>query len=230
MSIDMASLPVRKSPKGPAQYPHLIKPDTKWKPEGEYKTGLILEGSDHVAMEKVVDEVMAVAEAEAKKTAKAKKKPVSQVKAADMPFTPEADEEGEETGRYIYKFKSTASGTTKKGGHWERKMPIFDAKGKAVTGLKSIFGGSVIRIAYKAVPWVNPKLEYGVKLQIEAIRLLELKTGGGSRGAGDYGFDDEEEGFEADDAGASAFEGSDDDDAEGFDAEVPQTSDDDEDF
>ncbi|WP_142850902.1 DUF2815 family protein [Telmatospirillum sp. J64-1] len=185
--------PVHKV-RGIAGFPWLNRPDTKFKAEGIYKTNLTVPGDDAQATIEVIEAAMKEAEAEAKEKAKAKRKTA---KPADMPFDPEVDDEGNETGAVVFKFKSTASGVSKKTGKpWTRTIPIFDAKGKPSKA--NIYGGSELVIAFTAEPWVNAKLEYGVKLQLEAVQIINLVTGGGSRSASAYGFG-EEDGYSADD-------------------------------
>ena len=187
--------PVHKTPKGVAIFPYLNKPDTKWKPEGEFKTKQRIPTEDAEKLIEIIEAAQAEAEAEAKVKAKAKNK-LKSVKAADLPYSAELDDNEEETGNTLFNFKSTASGVSKKTGkEWSRKLAIFDAKGKPLK--KDIYGGSTLIVAFTAEPWVNPKFEYGVKLQMEAVQVIDLvSTGGGAiRSASAFGFG-EEEGYE----------------------------------
>lgn len=192
---NLKELPLRNTPKGTARFPDLNKPDTKFKAEGEFKVGMIFDDAGLEHIKGIIKEVLTIAKAEA--TARARKAG-KEAKRADLPVRPEmkkvGPEEYEATGRTVVNFKSTASGKRQDGTSWERKIPLFDAKGKPTDVLVS--GGSTLRVAYKAVPWVNPKCEYGVKLQIEAVKVIELVQYG-ERSADAYGFDEEEEGYEA---------------------------------
>ena len=186
---------VHKSPKGVAIFPYLNKPDTKWKPEGEFKTKQRIPTDEAGDLIELIEAAQEEAKAEAMVKAKAKNK-TKMVKAADLPFTAELDESEEETGNTLFSFKSTASGVSKKTNKpWSRKLAVFDAKGKPFK--KDIYGGSTLIIAFTAEPWVNPKFEYGVKLQMEAVQVIDLvSTGGGAvRSASAFGFG-EEEGYE----------------------------------
>jgi len=207
--------PVHKTPKGTAVFPYLNKPDTKFDAAGVYQTDLKLTGADAAKVQKVIDEALAEAKAEATKKGKEKKK---QPKQADLPCRPELDDDGDETGNVLFKFKSKASGVSAKTGkEWKRSIPLFDAKGKPITDL--VYGGSTIIIAYVAMPWVNPKLEYGVKLAIEAVQVIELSQGGGGRrNASAFGFEEEEGFTKEDDEETSETE------------DKSETSDDDEEF
>lgn len=192
-------LPVHQSPRGTAIFPYLNTADTKWKPEGEYKTKLAMD--DGSALREIVDEQMKAAEVEAKEKARAATKKTGkkvEAKAADLPYYDEVDDEGDETGRTIASFKSTASGVSQKTGKpWKRQIPLFDARGNAMR--KDVFGGSILIVAYSAKPWVNPKCEFGVKLQIEAVQVIELVSTGGAakKSASGFGFG-AQEGYEDD--------------------------------
>lgn len=206
--------PVYTTPPGVGQYTWVNKPDTKFNDEGVYKTNLVLDaegadkqcrdaktGEDAGTLQELIDAAMVAAEAEAKqklaaakKAGKAKGKKIIQFDA--VPFEAELDDDEDETGSMIYKFKSTASGVSKKTGKpWHRKMPLFDSKGKPVKA--NVYAGSTIRCAFSAKPWVNPKFEYGVKLQLEGVRVLELVSGSGGASADALGFGDEEDGYDA---------------------------------
>ncbi len=105
-------------------------------------------------------------------------------------------------------FKSTASGTNKKTGKaWKRTIPLFDAKGAPMR--KDVYGGSTLIVAFSASPWVNPKCEYGVKLQLEAVQVIDLVSTGGQRSASGFGFG-EEEGYADDGETPSEMPGEDD--------------------
>lgn len=188
--LSLRDLPVRRTHAGVARFPDLNRPDTKFKTEGEYKVGMIFDDAGLEDVKEVIREVRAQAKAEAEEKAA---KTGKEAKPADLPVRPEMKKIGpgeyEDTGRKVANFKSTASGKRQDGTTWERKLPLFDAKGSPLA--ESIGGGSTLKVAYKAVPWVNPKCEYGVKLQIEAVQVISLVQYG-ERGASGYGFDEEE--------------------------------------
>lgn len=198
------------TPAGTASHCYINKPDTKFKEAGEYKTSLILSADAAAPLVQMADEKLAamreseeVADLEKKRLEHNKKNKANPKKQIDelqenKPYTMEVDDDGEETGNVIFKFSTAASGTSKKTGKkWEKKLDIFDAKGKRVT--KSVWSGSTIRVAYTVGEYVaTPQIGFGVKFYLEAVRVLELVEGG-SRSAEGYGFDKEEEGYEASD-------------------------------
>lgn len=206
--------------RGVAKYPYLNRPDTKFNKNGVFKVDLIVSEDYSEPVTKIIAEQLKEAEKEAKKKAAEQRKKGKKVepKVADMPYYEECDEDGNETGNVVFRFKSTASGTDKNGKKWKRKLSVFDAKGKPSKA--QIYGGSTLVIAFTAKPWVNPKLEYGVKLQIEGVKIIDLVTGG-QRSATSLGLDDEEDGYTAD--------GEADDESDEEDEEDDDTEDDDDD-
>jgi hypothetical protein len=188
------------SPKGVAIYPYLNRPDTKFDAKGVYKVDLRVPGDEADDLIAKITATQEEAAAMAKKKAAEQKKKGKKVtpKEADLPYFEACDEDGNETGEVVFRFKSTASGVSKKTGKkWQRKIPLFDSKGKPSKA--SVYGGSTLIVAFTVEPWVNPKCEYGVKLQMEAVQIIELVTGSGQRSATEYGFGTVEGGYEADD-------------------------------
>lgn len=210
----MATTPKRPkfiSPKGVFNYPKLTTPDTKFKPEGEYSVGLVLDTDSPecqklmAQIDKAAAESLAECKAKAKNAAEAKKWETKSV-----PYAEILDEEtGEPTGQTKFSFKMTASGTSKKTGkEWSRKPALFDAKGKPITQDIKIGGGTIGKISYELMPWGTLQLGASVKLALEGAQIIDLKTWG-ERDAKSYGFG-EEEGYgfeeEAEDNGGFADE------------------------
>lgn len=195
------------SPKGVAVFPWLTKADTKWKPEGEFKTGLRLEGDaaeafkadiesrTEAALEATKTELMEAAKTDPKKKA-AIARTIKELQVS-FPFKPTYDDEGEETGDLEFTFKTKATIKSKTGGVINKKLPLFDAK-KQPLGSVAIFGGSVIKVAFEYMPYYNPATKtVGVSLRMNAVQVLELNSGSAGGNAGAFGFD-EEEGYEFD--------------------------------
>lgn len=179
------------SPKGIARYPHLNEPTTKFVPEGQYEVGLVLSPEEDENaqafinfLEKTVDE------AHKEATRKTRKKLDKHV-----PIRYLTDEEGNETGEVSIPFTTKASGFSKKTGKaWTRTIPLFDSKGNPITD--KVGGGSVIKVAYTmGEPW-NKQGKVGIKLYLDAVQVLDLKTWG-ERDASSFGFE-EEEGYSVD--------------------------------
>lgn len=195
------------TPRGVFRYPALSKPDfgTKDypKPDGEYKAGLILSEDEAQplikALQAAYNEAIEQAEAEFAKLPVATRKKLKEVTKNDL-YTIEYDKETEEpTGNLIFNFKMKASGKKRDGSEWSRKPAIFDAKGKPLAKVPEIWGGTMGKISFEAVPYfVSGTGAAGLSLRLNAAQIIELRSGG-QRDASDYGFG-EEEGFEASDA------------------------------
>lgn len=213
------------SPAGIAVWPRLNEPDTKFKQEGEYTVGLAYDGDDK-ACNKLIADLEKLRDEEFAKwlSENPKKKKTAEVAPV---FTDEVDEEGDETGRKILKFKMRASGVSKKTGkHFTMKPDIFDAKGHKMPNPPKIGGGSELKVSFEVGGFfVESAKKFYLTLRMVAVQVIDLVEFG-SRKAGDYGFG-EEEGYEADDeaqAPKSDFSDSDDsteagDDAEGDDGD-----------
>jgi hypothetical protein len=184
-------------PRGVAIYPKLIKPDTKYVKEGKYEVKQKFEAD---AISPVLDKLVELRDRYAEQMRAefiAKKKPqlAKTLKLRDV-GTPDYDAEGDETGLVILKAGSKASGTRADGSRWERKIPLFDAKGKK-TAPAAIYGGSELKVAVIAEAYHKADgNEVGVTLRIDAVQILKLVAAGG-KDADSFGFG-EEEGYEAD--------------------------------
>ena len=102
----------------------------------------------------------------------------------------------------FFKFKMKASGKDKKTGKpWSRKPTIFDAKGKPMTPVPSIWGGTIGKVSFEVGPYfVQGQAMAGISLSLNAVQIIELRSGGGGT-AESYGFG-EEDGYEYDEADA----------------------------
>lgn len=179
--------------RGVARYPWLNKPDTKFDAAGKYKVDLEITAEDAATLLPALEKIREQTKADFQKSAKGKK-----AKDADLPLSPQLDNEGNETGAYILRVGMKASGVSKKTGKpWTRAVPIFDAKGKPAN--PQIFGGSELIVSFKAQGWSNPKGECGTTCYLEGVQVLKLATGGGgSASAAGLGFK-AQEGYSAED-------------------------------
>lgn len=193
------------SPRGVFKYPYLIEPDHGSKdypdPDGTYSVRLVVDAKTRDKFLKDLEPVITYAEEQAAEKFANLKPPVRK-KLGDVTwndvFTPIYDDETEEeTGEYEFRFKTKASGTNSKGKKWERKLAIFDAKGKPDKAVKAIWGGSEGKLSYLARAYfVSATGAAGITLYLEAAQILKLVAGGAGRDSSDYGFG-EEEGYEA---------------------------------
>lgn len=192
------------SPRGVFSWPKLIEPDYGSKehpdPDGSYKVQLILSNEQaHKLIKQLQPEFDKAIEAGREAFAKlpvANRKKLGDLKVADF-YTEVYDKETEEpTGDYIFKFKTKASGI-KDGKKWERKVPLFDAKGTPVKNIKAIWGGTEGKVSFSASPYfVAGQGTAGLSLRLEAVQILKLSAGG-ARSASEFGFGEEDGDFDA---------------------------------
>lgn len=188
------------TPKGVFKYPNLVTPDygTKEFPkkDGEFNVRLILPEADAkkliAQLKPEFDKAIEKAQEEFAKLPVAQRKKLKDVTVNEF-YAEVYDKETEEpTGDYEFRFKSAASGTNKEGKKWERKIPLFDAKGVPAKNLKSVWGGTIGKVSFSASPYfVAATGAAGLSLRLEAVQIIELSSGG-SRNASDYGFGTED--------------------------------------
>lgn len=171
------------TPKGTAIYPHLVEPDTKFNALGEYKVSLAVAEDEAAPLISKIEEQISVAK---KLIPKGKKE-----KMADEPYFPELDDEGQETGRVVFKFKMKAQINTKDGRTITMSPKFFDAEGTPAEGIESIWGGSELRISADLIPFYVAAVGAGVSLRLKAVQIINLVEGGGAS-ASNYGFDSTE--------------------------------------
>jgi hypothetical protein len=189
------------SPKGVAVYPHLNKADDKYgKPT--FKVTLRVPEDEAAPFVAKIEEMLAalkkgdatgLREDDAKRLATAVKG--KKLKAMDPAFAAETDEDGNETGNTLLKFKASGEFKNKDGDVIRRKLKFIDAAKQPVEKPPFVWGGSVLRVRAQLMPWINAKFEYGVKLGIDLVQIIDLVTSGGGSVNTD-GFD-EEDGYSA---------------------------------
>lgn len=158
------------TPTGTAVYPYLIKPDTQFDADGEFKVGLVLSGTDANSVMATIDKAMAGAleKAKSENPTKAKK-----IKAANPPYSEVTDEEGQETGETKFNFKMKAKITTKDGTVIHQRPGIFDAAGQPMMNA-SIGGGTKMKISAELVPYFTDLVGAGITLRLKAVQVIEL--------------------------------------------------------
>lgn len=176
------------TPKGYAQYPYLLEPDTKFNPEGDFKVNLAMDDNEATnvligKLETILDDFFEENEDVARTQAKGRK-----VTKADI-------YERDEQGRIVLKFKQKAVITKKDGSKIEVKIPQFDSKGKPMKA--NIGRDSVIKISFSFKPYFMPTTKtVGLSLRPVAVQVIDLKEFTGGASAESYGFG-EEEGYTA---------------------------------
>jgi len=203
--------PTYYSPPATARYPWLNKPDTKFDTPGRYKVDLMgpvslgdepctnAKGQQVGGLNDILEPLMALAREEAQEQfdnmSEARRKK-SKAAVEMVPFVHDVlDEDDEPTGEIFYKVSTMAGGTRKSDGRpWSRKLTIVDPAGRPTN--RMVTGGSIIRAAFTAKPYVMATCAYGVKLYLEAVQVLALGTSNGSAsGFGVVGdpFEDEDD-------------------------------------
>lgn len=196
------------TPAGTAVYPWLSKAD-EYKGKKSFRTGVLLPADAEVKIngemvdlksyiDDMVDQHFSETKAaleeqleEAKGDKKAKlKKSIAELKKA-YPYKPAVDDDGEETGEFIYSFKTAAEYKDKKTDKMVAKeLTIVDAKKNPVT--ESVYGGSIIKVSGEIATYHNPSSDSaGVNFYLRGVQVLELVSGSGNA-ANDF---DEEEGY-----------------------------------
>lgn len=172
------------TPKGRLGFPFLVRPDTKFNPEGEYKTHLFLGGG-------AAEDILAKLEAGVKEAvAKAKADPKNKgkkIKEADLPI-----QWNEEETEVRLSFKLKASGKNGKGEAFTQKPALFDAKGKPLPEGVKIGSGSIAKVSFEIVPFFTALVGAGVSLRLKAVQVINLKEYSGSSNGSSYGFEEEE--------------------------------------
>lgn len=182
------------TPKGVAVYPHLTKPDTKFKAEGQWHIKVKYEQGHEGAEElaKTIDAAMAVSlKTTREEVAKIKgEKKAKMIGLADKPYSRDEDD-----GSLTFSFKMTAKGKSRKTGkEFEMKPVIYNAAGIPTEGMK-IGGGSIVRVSYEMIQFpseaanATPKVGAGVSLRLSAVQVIKLVEYGAN--AEFHGFKDE---------------------------------------
>lgn len=196
------------SPVGEIKYAHITKPNTKFKADGEYSCDLLLD-PDSEAVQTLKETLeAAAADARAQFIEEAENGRVKKaIESASLyiPIQDDVDKDGNETGKLLLKVKNAASGTSKKDGtKFERRIKVFDAKGKLVDKPLRIGRGTTAKVAFIIAPFYNAASKnVGVTLWFEAIQVINLVEFGGGN-ASDFGFG-EEQGYEYDGATDETF-------------------------
>lgn len=192
------------TPRGVLIYPHLTEADTKFvKPDGEYHTKFALEADSNEANSLIAEleaEMARYIDENPDGLTKAKLKKAS---TNDL-YEEEVDDEGEETGRIIFKFKLKAKVKTKTK-EWDQQPRLFDGALNPIPEGVNPWTGSEGKISSEIFPYyMETTKAFGLSLRCNAVQILKLVAGQGKSGK-DFGFGEEEDSYETD-ASAAGFE------------------------
>ena len=181
------------TPRGIAVYPWLNRPDTKFSPDGDFKVTLKIEGEEAAPLIEKLDEVLAKYKAQ-----QAKADPKVGRYSISPPYEMEADDQGNATGDYLFKFKQKAKIQTKDGRTIDMKVALVDASRTPTT--VNVGGGSEIKIAATVFPYVmSTTKSVGLSLRPSAVQILSLVSGQSNV----VSMFDDEDGFKTEDAPAA---------------------------
>ena len=159
-------IPTKVSVTAEAVYPHLVKPDVRFNELGEYKVTLKVAKQDASEMVKEIEKSIEDSLAKAEKENKGKS-----VKSAPKPYKEESD-------HVFFKFKMKASGVNKKTQEKFTQRPqLLDSKKNPISPNTSIWGGSIMKVAYQPVPYFTPMLGAGISLRLKAVQVIKLVEG-----------------------------------------------------
>jgi len=162
------------TPVGVANYPYISKPDTQFDAEGVYKVTLAVPEDE---AKPVIDLINAELLAGIK--ALKESKPKTKFKNAPLPYAKELDDDGNETGNVLIKFKSKAA----------YKPSVFDAKNNPMIN-HNIWGGSEIKVNGAIAFYSSPSIGQGVTLRLRAVQVIQYVEG--SDGASKFNFEEED--------------------------------------
>ncbi|WP_419810782.1 hypothetical protein [Bacterioplanoides sp.] len=175
------------TPRVELQFARLDSPDFKYNTDGEFIAFIALDPANPEHAEFISDyrEMEEAAWAELVEEDKKRKK----WKTASR-LVEELDEEGDETGRLIMKFKQNHKLHSKKTGksYTVNTIPTLDASRKTVAGLKPS-GGSIVRVKFRnRKAAVASSKELLITNDLVAVQVIELVEFNGAAN----GFDDED--------------------------------------
>jgi len=176
------------TPVGVSQYAWLTKADTRFDPEGHFKTNLILSEKEAKLLISTIDTELDKSLKLAQENHKGKK-----IKMSDPPFFEEVDDEGNTTGNFIFKFKTKANITTKDGTVIPNRVAIFDSTGKPMVNA-NVWSGSEMKVSAELIPYYTAMAGAGVSMRLRAVMITKLIEGGSDNAKG-YGLYEEADGY-----------------------------------
>jgi len=196
------------TPVGIAKWPHLTKPDYKFKDAGEFHTKMRI-GKDEfeASIKDVIDSTYNNAVKAAKAAcAKDKKKPP---KVLDMPYFFYEDD-----NEYEISFKSKYSWIDRETKEVKtRTVPIFNSRGELIKDPSIKIGnGTTLRVSFVIDPF-HTALGVGVSLKLEAVKILNLVEYGANAESFGFGGDESSEDYASDESMGDAQGSSEEDEA-----------------
>ena len=171
------------TPEGTAVYPHLNEPDTKFNADGEYSTKLSVSSETANSLIEVLESFYEEAYKD-----HCKEQNKQKLKKHNHPWTEETDEDGNDTGNVVFKFKMKAKTRT---GIVMRPI-LVDSETKPLEN--KIGSGSKLKVSFEARSWYVPALGVGVTLRLRGVQVINLVEWTGGSSVESLGFS-KEQGF-----------------------------------
>ena len=183
------------SPRGTFIHPHLTEPDMKFPKNGigSYHVKLALDADEAAKLQDslhplLMEFVQAGLNGRGEKIAPASLKKAAIAAIGEEEF----DEDGNETGRFIFKFKLPEKVVLPSGKSWTLSPKLFDAAAKPILDKPAIWTGSEGKINFEVRPYfMETSKTFGLSLRVIGVQILKLVSGGGANAA-DMGFGAEE--------------------------------------
>lgn len=170
------------TPFGIAGYCALIRPSTKFNPDGDYSARIILpEGPDTDAFIAELDALYEEAYQRNLAEAKADKPKLTDIKRADKPYKrPVDDDTGEELTGWQLNSRLKAIRRDKNGTIVGESSPTtVDSKNKSVH--QEVGSGSVIRVQFMPQGFFTAALGSGLTLRLVGVQVKDLVPVGGAK-------------------------------------------------
>lgn len=174
--------------KGKSLWTKVFEPDTRFVPEGEYSTQVVVPEAEAAD---VCEQLEQIAKSKFDEAVKDNPK-LKNVLSIRPVSEPEYDEAGNETGNVIFKTKLKARIKSRSGETYSQSVSVVDAKKTPMDGSQMVGNGSTIKVAVEPVPYVMQSTkQVGVSLRLKAMQVINLIE----YGAPSTDVFDEEDGF-----------------------------------
>ena len=178
------------SPIGTAKYPYLTQPDTKFDERGTYKVDLIITTFE-------ANDILKTATLLAKEFKKEdlESNPARKKWGLHLPLLADVNQDGEDTGAMVARFKQSATIRTRDGREIKKSILLFDYKANRLSNVNP-YSGTKMSVAYTMSAYANPTGKtYGVTFRLIAAQIVELVEGGQGTSAESLGFQSQTDGF-----------------------------------
>jgi hypothetical protein len=162
------------TPFGTVMWAHLVIPDTKFNPEGDFKTGLIIPASECAELRNSIQACKEQAIVDFTAIEEDNKKPGKKAKAVKLSDIDPYEEL--EDGSFEFKLKRKACYIKDTGERVNFDVPLIDARGVKVPNPETlnIGNGSVLRARIDLVPYNMATSGVGVSLRLIDCQIRTL--------------------------------------------------------